>query len=289
MRSFMLALVVSAVALTVGCAGSSGDDTSADESNITGQDRAALMDALRAKVKPDLANQDIVFNVSGPSGALRDAGDWAWLMGKVELRNGGEPTAQGTIYEQDAEEGLLDGFHIEALMHKVGGRWTVVESGIGSTDVWYWGIWDRYPQAPRTIFGEMAGQAIGEEVAPSERMAIMNGLRAKVKPEAANQDILFNVHDGAFRVGGGYAWIQGKVQLRDGSDPKLAGTIYEADAREGLFDGWRIEALLQKQGSKWVTIEHGIGSTDVWYVGLGDRYPAAKSILPQLAGGSAPN
>lgn len=276
-------------ALTVGCSDSE-QSTGSGEEDLTSSDRAALMDALRAKVKPDLANQDIVFNVSGPSGSLKDANGWAWLMGKVELRSGGEPKTQGTLYEADAREGLMDGFHIEALMHKVNGRWTVVESGIGSTDVWYWGIWERYAQAPREIFGPMANQEIGEEASPTERMAIMNGLRAKVKPEAGNQDILFNVKQGGtFRMDSGYAWIQGQVQLRDGRAPKTEGTAYADAAREGLFDGWRIEALLKKEGSKWVVLAHGIGSTDVWYVGLGDQYPAAKPILPQLAGGDAPN
>jgi hypothetical protein len=293
MRSFLVILMASTLALSTamvtGCAADE-QSTGAGEDDITGSDRAALMDSLRAKIKPDLANQDIVFNVSGESGQLKDANGWAWLMGKVELRSGGEPKTQGTIYEEDARDGLMDGFHIEALMHKVGGRWTVVESGIGSTDVWYWGIWERYSQAPREIFGPMANQQIGEEASPTERMAIMNGLRAKVKPEAGNQDILFNVKQGGmFRMGGGYAWIQGKVQLRDGRDPKTEGTAYADAAREGLFDGWRVEALLKKQGSKWVVLKHGIGSTDVWYVGLGDEYPAAKPILPQSAGGDAPN
>jgi len=292
-RSLFVLLMASTLAFgasaTTGCAADAGDASTNDE-DLTANDRAALMDALRAKVKPDLANQDIVFNVSGESGSLKDANGWAWLMGKVELRSGGEPKTQGTIYESDARDGLMDGFHIEALLQKVNGKWVVRESGIGSTDVWYWGIWERYSQAPREIFGPMANQQIGEEASPTERMAIMNGLRAKVKPEAGNQDILFNVKNGGmFRMGGGYAWIQGDVQLRDGSAPKTQGTAYEDDAREGLFDGWRVEALLKKQGSKWTVVAHGIGSTDVWYVGLGEQFPDAKPILPEIAGGDAPN
>src|SRR5262249_10768196 len=121
-------------------------------STVSVEERAAIMDTLRARVKPDLANQDVVFNVNVSHGSFRGAQNFCWLMGRVELRAAGEPGLQGTIYEAPAKEGLFDGFRIEALLKKNGGAWEVVDHAIGSTDVWYDGIEDRVPGVPRSIF-----------------------------------------------------------------------------------------------------------------------------------------
>lgn len=288
MRSFALLLLASTLALG-GAAGCAGDDGSSDvaEDNVTisANERAAIMDGLRARVKPDLAYQDIVFNVSGAQGSLRMEGGWAFLMGTVETRGTGRPpTTAGTIYADADREGLFDGFRIEALLQKQGNRWVVVEHGIGTTDVWYWAIEERYRQAPRSIFPWLDANRV-TQVAPSERMAVMNGLRATVKPDLANQDIVFNVSRGSFRVSGDYCWLQGKIELRGGGQPSGIGTAYQDAIQAGAFDGWRIEALLKKDGSNWRVLQHGIGSTDVWYSGIEETYPAApRSIFPWLDG-----
>jgi hypothetical protein len=298
MRSVFFLVIASTLALSsVGAAGcaatpsdSTGDGTGSGEDNLTSQDRAAVMDALRAKVKPDANNQDIVFNVQGEGGALRDAGGFAFLQGKVQLRNGGVPTTNGTIFAGDANEGLFDGWHIEALLQKKPGGWTVLQHGVGSTDMWWFGIDESYPAAPKSIFPYLDGQT--QQVAPTERASIMNGLRAEVKPEANNQDIVFNVQGdgGMFNVKSGYCWLQGQVQLRGGGEPTTNGTVFQEAASGGLFDGWRIEALLKKEGNAWTVLAHGIGTTDVWYTGLAERFPdAPKAILPQGAGGTHSN
>jgi hypothetical protein len=290
MRSTLILLLSSFLA----CSSLACDDTaekaqSGQEqlSTVSVEERAAIMDGLRARVKPDLANQDVVFDVS--HGSFRVAQNFCWLMGRVELRAGGDPSLQGTIYDGPAKEGLFDGFRIEALLKKNGTVWEVVDHAIGSTDVWYDGIEDRVPGVPRSIFPYLDQVTHGADDpasgagAPSERMAIMNALRVKVKPELAKQDILFNVQGGSYRVADDFCWLQGKIQLRAGGDPSTKGTLYEEAAREGLFDGFHVEALLKKDGAFWTVVAHGIGSTDVWYAGIENRVPGVpRSIFPQL-------
>lgn len=283
MRSLRLAMLLSTLALAsaTGCAATTDEGAETSDAALSGAERAAVIDGLRAKVKPELGHQDILFNFS--QGSFRSAGTWAFVMGRIQLRDGSEPKLAGTIYAAEDEAGMFDGWHVQALLSKEGGAWRVVDHGIGSTDAWYYGIEDRYPAAPRSIFPWLDGPDAAE-VAPSERVSIMSSLRAVVKPELGNQDIVFNVSRGRFAVAGGYCWLQGNIELRGGGVPNTVGTDYEEADEEGFFDGWHVQALLVKEGSSWKVLEHGVGSTDVWYAGIGDRHPDAPAeIFPPEA------
>lgn len=278
-------LLVSALAISsaVGCSkADSEDDAAADVSDFTQAERAAVMDGLRAEVKPSLNNQDIVFNVQGQGRVIRIEGNWAWLQGQIQLRNGGEPTTKGTVYEEWAKEGVFDGFRIEALLKKEGNSWKVVEHGIGTTDVWWWGIEERITAAPRALFPWLDTLKNGDQIAPTERQELMRVLHAKIDPGIPNQDIVFNVRreGGALRVKGDYAWLQGMIELRNGSAPNPKGTIYEETAKEGLLDGFHIEALFKKDtNGNWKVENSAVGSTDVWYWGIWESYPDADRGL----------
>src|SRR5258705_401862 len=124
MRSVFFLVVASALALSaVGCAASDaeGDETGIGEDNLTSQDRSAIMDALRAEVKPTVNNQDIVFNVQGDSGMFGVKDGYCWLQGVVQLRNGGEPSTAGTDFQD-----FFDGWHVQALLKKEGNSWKVL-------------------------------------------------------------------------------------------------------------------------------------------------------------------
>jgi hypothetical protein len=99
------------------------------------------MNSLRGVVKPAMNNQDIVFNVQG-DGVFNVKSGWVWMQGSVELRGGGVP-----VTDPDS-----DGAHFEALLHKDGGQWKVLNWGVGSTDVWWWGIASSHPDAPDEIW-----------------------------------------------------------------------------------------------------------------------------------------
>lgn len=261
----------------VGCAAPAPEDEAGDSREavvgVTSESRAAIMNALRAELAPGMGGQAIVFDAS--QGHFKAEGDWAFLMAHIVLRDGGEPVTRGTEYEELAKEGLFDGFRVEALFQNVGGTWKVVEHGVGSTDVWWDGLWTAYPAAPRGIFPSLSAPV----VTASERQAIMGGLRAVVKPELANQDILFDVSKGHFQARDGWCFLRGNIQLRDGKAPSTKGTSYEDEAKEGLFDGFHVEALLKLEGTTWKVLEHGVGSTDVWWDGLASKYPGAPSSI----------
>lgn len=274
-RSVFLFSTLTLSILATGCSAETSDspgdvESSADAvAGISSETRKAIMNALRAKVAPSMGGQSIVFNVT--KGQLKSSTDWVFLMGTIELASGGTPSLRGTAYEQDAKNGLFDGFRVEALLKKEGTTWKVVEFAVGSTDVWWDGIWTRYPQAPREIFPGLSTPVVTQ----SERMAIMGALRQTVKPKLANQDIVFNVANGHFKSLNGWCWLKGTIELRAGGSPKTAGTQYENE----IMDGFHIEALLRANGDSWKVLEHDIGSTDVWYSGIAKRYPDAPSSI----------
>jgi hypothetical protein len=280
-RLQLFAFALATLILAPACGDPEEPSSSAEAMTTTSTERAMIMDGLRARVKAELADQDVVFNVS--QGTLRVSQGFAWLMGHIELRSGGAPTTAGTPFESKANDGLFDGFRIEALLEKRGAGWEVVEHGIGTTDVWYDGIETRHPNAPRALFPHLDGQA---SPAPSERMAIMNGLRSKVKPELANQDIVFNVSAraaGAYRTGGDFAWVVAVIELRGGGEPTTKSTLFEGAAQEGRFAGFHVQALLKKDGNGWAVVEHAVGSPDEWFLGIETRVPGVpRSIFPHL-------
>lgn len=276
-------LLLSALLTVSGCATSAPDDESSAEatgaaSAVAPETRRAIMNALRAKLAPSMGGQSIVFDVS--QGHFATSGSWVFLMGRVQLASGGEPSVRGTAFESASADGIFDGFRVEALLKVDDEGWSVIEYGVGTTDVWWDGIWQRYPEAPRQIFPGLEAPVVTQ----SERMAIMSGLREAVKPDLGNQDIVFDVSRGHFAAKDGWCWLKGNIQLRGGGAPTTRGTAYAGAAAEGLFDGFRIEALLKKDGARWRVLEHGIGTTDVWYVGISRKYPdAPRAIWDSMA------
>lgn len=225
-----------------------------------------------------MGGQSIVFNAS--QGHFATSGSWAFVMARIQLPNGAEPQVRGTAYQPLAEDGLFDGFRVEALLKLDDEGWGVVAHGVGSTDVWWDGIWQQYPEAPRQIFPGLEAPVVSQ----SERMAIMGGLRVELKRELADQDIVFDVSQGHFAAKDGWCWMKGRIQLRGGGEPSLRGTAYEATARDGLFDGFRFEALLKKGPVRWNVLAHAVGSTDVWYQGISAQYPdAPRAIWDSMA------
>ena len=269
-------LVGSFVTSVSGCAAPSDDseDTPAAgaEDNFTASERSAVMDALRAKVRPELKNQDIVFDVSQGHFAAKDG--YAFLTGQIKIKGTNKPVDyRGTEYQKDIDEGIFDD-HIDALLKKEGGRWVVKAHAIGSTDVAWWGWWDTFG-APRNLFpGEQQ-----EDAALADRRAVMDSLRAVIRPTLKDQEIVFNVRDGgAYKAEGAFVFLRGKIQRKDGKAVDYTGTTYEADIRDGLFDDG-FAALLKKESGKWQVKAHVIGSTGVDWEGWAQQYGAPAGIF----------
>ena len=111
-------------------------------------DRTMMLDILRGKLY-ETYHQEFVFVVNH----FKTGNGYAWFMGQVARKDGKELRIQ---YDKNGEWNGLDCCHVETLFKKSGGKWYIVESGEFSTDLWYAGISNRYPYAPRGIFNEGA-------------------------------------------------------------------------------------------------------------------------------------
>jgi hypothetical protein len=108
-------------------------------------ERTAILNTLRVPVERDL-KQKIVFVADN----FKVQGAWAFVGGKPQGVDGGDPNYRNTKYWEDVDAGAFDN-NFFALLRKKSGRWTVVTYAIGCTDVCYADWWRRY-NAPKSIF-----------------------------------------------------------------------------------------------------------------------------------------
>lgn len=108
-------------------------------------ERAAIMDAVRAAVGPEL-KRPVKFLVHRLN--LKDG--WAFLIATPQQPNGHPFDYSGTVYEESIREGAFDDA-IDALLRREAGRWRVVTYVIGATDV-AWEPWSDDYGAPAVIF-----------------------------------------------------------------------------------------------------------------------------------------
>jgi hypothetical protein len=92
-------------------------------------ERKAVLNALRPAVEKKLG-PDVEFVVQ----VIRVEDGWAFVMADPQ-RKGGKPIDGTRIFGEDFEN--MDGLRVDAVLRKRSGRWTVVDYGIGATDVWY--------------------------------------------------------------------------------------------------------------------------------------------------------
>lgn len=108
-------------------------------------ERKAITDALRVPVERKL-KQGVIFKIDH----LQVQTGWAFLLGTPRRPDGGQIDYRNTPYAEAVKAGAFDD-GVVALLHKVGGRWRVVQYVIGATDVPYVD-WDRRFHAPSAIF-----------------------------------------------------------------------------------------------------------------------------------------
>jgi hypothetical protein len=108
-------------------------------------ERTKLLETVRLPVEKEL-KQKVVFIVH----FLNVQGNWAFLSGDLQTPSGGRPNFKITKYKRDEQYGIMDS-NVQALLRKSGGRWKVVQTAIGCTDVCYVDWWKRF-KAPKAIF-----------------------------------------------------------------------------------------------------------------------------------------
>lgn len=98
-------------------------------------DRKAILDAVRP-----IAERDLGAPVEFVVGEFNVAGDIAFVALKAQRPGGGSIDPYRTPFaERNGEEtvSMFDCCHVEAVLQKSQGVWRVLESGVGTTDVWY--------------------------------------------------------------------------------------------------------------------------------------------------------
>jgi hypothetical protein len=92
-------------------------------------ERKAVLGALRPAIEAKLGP-----NVEFVVAVMRVEDGWAFVVADPQ-RKGGKPIDGWRIFGEHFDN--MDGLRLEAILRKQGGRWKVVDYGIGATDVWY--------------------------------------------------------------------------------------------------------------------------------------------------------
>jgi hypothetical protein len=92
-------------------------------------ERKAVLNALRPAVEAKLGAR-VEFVVTHI--AVEDR--WAFVVADPQ-RRGGKPIDIRKHFPDQWDN--MDGLRVEGVLQKRGGRWRVVDMGIGATDVWY--------------------------------------------------------------------------------------------------------------------------------------------------------
>lgn len=108
-------------------------------------ERTAILDAVRPKVEAEMRGPVEFVVIS-----LRVKGGWAFAQLEPQ-RPGGVPIDPAqTAHAADID--FMDGLTVWALMREKGGRWYLIDTVTGPTDVAF-EPWPEFYGAPRVIFG----------------------------------------------------------------------------------------------------------------------------------------
>lgn len=108
--------------------------------------RRLLLDAIRPGIQAEIG-QPVQFVVD----TLRTRGDWAFYAGRIQQPNGRPIDFARTPYAERLKQGVFDGPGTYAVLHRVSGRWQLVDFVVGPTDVAYLD-WPEAHGAPTALF-----------------------------------------------------------------------------------------------------------------------------------------
>lgn len=97
------------------------------------------------------------------------------------------------------------------------------------------------------------------------RRDVLAALRPAVE-QRLGPDIEFKVT--LIRVQHDWAFVVADPQRRGGRP--LDGRQIFGDDFDNM-DGLRVDAVMRRQGGRWVVVDHSIGATDVWYCDVGPK------------------
>ena len=107
--------------------------------------RADVLDALRPVIEKETGGP-VQFVIT----VMHVMGNWAYVDAKPQRPDGRAIDWRATKYRKDYEADVFSGL-VLALLRRQGGRWTVVDTFIGPTDVaWY--EWVKKYKLPEAFF-----------------------------------------------------------------------------------------------------------------------------------------
>jgi hypothetical protein len=111
----------------------------------------------------------------------------------------------------------------------------------------------------------VAGNFIVPPPASDLRRSVLGALRPPIEKRLGS-NVKFKIT--LIRVQRDWAFVVADPQ-RKGGQPINGYKIFGEDFEN--MDGLRIDAVLRKQGDRWIVVDHAIGATDVWYCDIGPR------------------
>jgi hypothetical protein len=148
---------------------------------------------------------------------------------------------------------------------------------------------------------DVTAGASEDALTSQSRTAILDGLRVRVTKDFANAPALRH-YKLVFVVrhlssNATQAFVLADIMKRDaaGNDHELVdadynGSVYEADIKDGLFDGPSVSAALEEKAGSWSVITKGtgkdfaeayaVGPTDVPWVSWDQEFGIPSSLLP---------
>ena len=108
------------------------------KNSATQVQRTQMLDLLRGEIRKTI-RQEVVFVVDH----FKVSGEYSWFEGSVQRKDGGQITFPDEDYEC---------CKTTCLFVKRGSNWSIAEYGAFGTDMWWAGIVNRFPKAPKLIF-----------------------------------------------------------------------------------------------------------------------------------------
>ncbi|MDX2087097.1 MAG: hypothetical protein SFX73_04575 [Kofleriaceae bacterium] len=274
-----LAFALSACATTApDLEGGSGGGGKADDGTATTPDaatRAKILDAIhRDYLDPavhDQANEVVVERIAV-------AGEFAWVTGSVQRQGGGDLDWDDSEFADDVADGLFDGPSLQALVHAHDGAWSVSEASLGATDVWWDGIWYRYP----TSCGLFPGFDCPTVITPAPGTAARRELIRAIHEQGLDASLHGQPNElvvSWMRAGGDYAFATATVQAVGGGELDWSDSDYADDLEEGLFDGPNLSVFMEQTAEGWKVHALDVGATDVSWYGAWERFSAVPCAL----------
>lgn len=136
------------------------------------------------------------------------------------------------------------------------------------------------PSAEKKAPETAAVSPLVAEADEATRKALVGALTPAIEKDLA-QDVTLGVEIARTMGADGvqWGWVSGRAEAPDGGAVDIEKTHYAEQAKEGLFDGPNVNALLQRKGDAWTVVAFDVGSTDVAWAAWPQKFRAPPEVM----------